>query len=527
MATIWHNSIETASGNWESTPDSWSGGARAAAEANDFTPGRHREGHLLMKKVAIGLALLLGLAGVAGLVFSLRAAPPEVAVLFPHANYGDWDSFRQGVELAADQLRSSTALPVTIAQPAADTLTLTVGDRSLVFRWYPESGAQGLRNRAHELAQRSRPPLAVVGANNSALTEVVATTLQAEVQAGHDQTPLLLMTTGTADHLRDLYPGRSFRVGFYNTYQVWSVIDRLAVWQNRERSPRPVRAIVLHVADDVFSKDLAQRFAEQLAESCAEIQPHGRQPGDKCKGEQPPRAAGDKAWALSTATDSPNPTREEKEMAARIIDTIRQQDHCDREDGKTAAQWVIACAFGAIEFRRMSQAIEEHFHTQDPGNIYTGEIRARMVMLSGDAISATTFAQAEQNKLAAARVPAPLIFFDHVLPLGPDERGVPSVRRDGTARLHGELVLAVASSFLDSPATPTPTQLAEALHRYRAPGHTETFFSREGERQRGGFAVLCEPVRDNHEFRLSVLGEPPVELNAYQPERVGEAGKPY
>src|SRR5690606_2057346 len=132
--------------------------------------------------------------------------------------------------------------------------SVDLGDQRLVFRWYPEAGSRNIQYRVRDLVRSDKPPLALVGANNSTMTQAMV----AELAAHSDSpaTPVALRTYGTADYLLGSYPQRSFRFRFNNSYQAQAVVARLMdYYQEKKGKEGPLNVVLVEVLDDPFSVD--------------------------------------------------------------------------------------------------------------------------------------------------------------------------------------------------------------------------------------------------------------------------------
>ena len=435
-----------------------------------------------------GVALLLVFALAAfGLfargVLSDRAQAVEIGVLFPGASDTNWLDFVAGIELAAGE-QGLTVEHRTETYECYVSSTPT----PVVFRWYPEVGSRGIRRRVSELCKQPRPPLALVGANNSALTYALAVEL---AKCPKQRVPLLLMTNATADALIDVNPGRSFRFGYNNGYQAQTVVARLREYYAASGFADPqVRAISVQVLDDPFAIDLAYHFERELA---TQLQAEFVAPDEpEVAVEGPSLGSGPKfAWSLKTSAGAfDDPSDEEWRLAAKLVDRMARDPN---------RQWALALPVGTAPYRRFAYALHKSFEDH-PDSVAAKKARSGLVILSGDSMNYYTFNRAIVNQLLPSETPAPVIFFAHVDPIDP------TVSADRNSRipaqgLDRQVVRALLRVLPELGPTPTPAALAEALTTYAPQTDGEPLF-RDQERYRGGGAIVAIPRTDENRFDL-------------------------
>lgn len=416
-------------------------------------------------------------------------APPcvEIAVVFPGTNDTNWVNFVEGVRLAAEEAGTSVETrDLYECQVALDGFHVR-------FRWYPDVGIRNLQRRIHELCRRPQPPIAVVGANNSSLTWVLAEELAACGDA--PRTPLLLMTTATADALIDVHRGRSFRFGFNNSFQARTVVGELRRHFDERvhaESQAPIGALVVQVLDDPFSMDLARCFAEELQRQlAAELV---RPPADVPMPTALTAPVGSKladVWSLTTSTGSfDSPNAEEERLARKLVAVMA---------GDPGRDWVLVAPIGTTPFRRFSYALHQAFNDPTAG-ASARKAKDRLTIVSGDSLSYSSFADRRASLLLPDETPATTIFFTHANPVDPTVPA-PQPRNIPTQALDREVARALLTVLRKLGSQATPTRLAEALHEYVAPGTDQPYF-RDGERTAGGGAVCAIPKPGEQRFEL-------------------------
>lgn len=453
---------------WFKKPEFWRSGIRSGRSQSMAWQGR-----TLWVMLAVGLIVLV--AGFSPLWWHRSPAPVEVGVLLGTSDR-TWADFVLAVDLAADE----RGLPFSI-DSSRHECRVSMHGQPVVFRWYPEAGSRNIQFRVRQLCSQPKVPIAVVGASNSAMTDALAEELA--TQAKTRQTPVLLMTYGTADYLINKYRERAFRVGFNNSYQARTVVDRLrSYYRDRQISNPQLSAVLVQVLDDPFSVDLARSFHAELSK------------GFSVKYVSAPDSASgveENFWTLSTCTGSFNiPNDEEKRLAQSLV---------QRMVANPSRQWVLVLPVGTGSFRRLSSALATALH-EHPDHEIAEQARQNLVVLSGDSMNYYTFSEPSRSFLNVDKTPAPVILFSHVNPtdrtvVAPPDNHVPS------RSLNRDVARALLDTLEEPSARTGPAALAEALERYRRPSDSLPFFANH-ERRDGGGAILVIPGRDRFHIEL-------------------------
>jgi hypothetical protein len=156
-------------------------------------------------------------------------------------------------------------------------------DGRLWVRWYKTTREMSTAAWVQQLAERPRPPLAIIGGSSSDRARELAVELERQ-RARFTVPPLFFITQATADEvnlnpreprhvkdLMDLYPGRSFRFCFTNRQMAQAVTNFV------RNPPAPSLAAglcpdsgpvyVVAWRDDPYSMDLRQRFCDNLSQN--------------------------------------------------------------------------------------------------------------------------------------------------------------------------------------------------------------------------------------------------------------------
>lgn len=470
MRRLWH-SATVGPESWSAEPESWRLG-------NDLAVLTTRSGQrrlVFWVFAVVGAGLVAGLAA----LHRLTVASPaniEIAVVTSAASGRNWSNFVEATRLAADERQFAIRVDAT-----ANTCTVDSPRGPIVFRWHPALGTRNIHRIVADLCKQPRPPLALIGASNSSLTQAIAE----ELGQCDDPTrsPFLLMTTATDDRLIDANKGRSVRFGFCNRYQAKTVVVRLKEFYAEHKIAKPaVCAILVRVLDDPFTVDLARDLEQQLqAELAATIVP----PPESLRKRGGSAEEGSGAfWSLSTSTGGfDDPTDEEKFLARKIAAKIAARP--DR-------QWVLALPMGMSQYRRLSAALESA--TQQHTPMSKPRAPTALVVLTGDSIEHANIREAAPNQLLAV----PLIYFAHVNPL--DETVASPVNRQiPTRSLNRDIVRALLATIPSLGGDSTPEKLFESLSRY-VPHDGDGLFFDGRERRQGGGAILALPNPDRSEF---------------------------
>lgn len=404
----------------------------------------------------------------------------EVAVFYPSTNVSAWPNFVRAVHLAAEERRLAVQ-----EDGWRRAVTVATSPMPIRFQWRPAIGSYEMQRSARDACRQAKPPIAVVGANNTALTEALGR--QIRESSRPDWIPLLLMTTATADELIDVVPERTFRFGFSNLRQATAVVQRLQdlyasdAWDARS-SDAPVIAVVLQVLDNPFSVDLAGDFESVL-----------KQRLDARVAPPPPQfSSGDGAdrWSLKTAAGGRDqPTEEEARLAAAIADVFLSHPQ---------SRPVLVLPIGGDLFRRILAALSQALD-RDPRTAAWGDPARTLAILSGDSLDYFDFAEGQRGRVSAAAAPGTVLFFAHSNPLDPSLGPEPDMHAPSIG-LNREVVRRLLDVLPALGKEADPQRLAKALAELPENGR-RLFHGRE--RRSGGGAIVASPDRENGRFELS------------------------
>lgn len=201
--------------------------------------------------------------------WSLWGAPSEaaeVAVFFP--DHATWSDFRQGINACA-----ARKLARIVADDDAVLVETPAHARRVWFAWHDVRGLRETKDEVRRLIGQKRPPVAVVGSNNTVLTVALAEALRDSARVGGDLGPVLLVpwaTTVLAERpepasgpaaFLDLYPGRTFRFCPNNQSQA-DLVTRCLV--DHDPGVTLERAEIVVDRHDPYSVDLADSFHRVL-----------------------------------------------------------------------------------------------------------------------------------------------------------------------------------------------------------------------------------------------------------------------
>jgi hypothetical protein len=432
------------------------------------------------------------------------------------------------------------------------------GGARLLFRWYKTSSEIDTAGWIEQLARRGRPPLAILGGENSERALSTAQVLEARRGRWRGPDPLFLITTATADNyagegaageqpltapgtprLMDVYKGRSFRFSFTNSRmaavvisfvknhpEVWShsphyaasaagpvaaadLPTALALLACRERMSA-VSFYAVAWADDPYSKDLADRFGEVFQQRFME--PDQASPWEDARlriRDVVPYGVGDR--------DRPNPAE------AAAIDRFFRDNPLMQ-----GSRQLLVLPTGTEKARRFVRTLAN----QAPLEM------SNLAVLSGDSI---TFNNVYRDRDAAWNIqdlPVPLVFFTHRNPISrtagfrPRARpGDPSAAT-GTQDLllYRDLINAVVQAAHVRPGLLGDAEQAAAGLRQlrwlgghlRPDGDGRPFFNADGDRSAGTgeHVVWVHPVRDGGR----VLAQATISVWRLQTERDGRLG---
>lgn len=392
--------------------------ARRVPDRDEAMPTTHRLGTWLI--VAGGLVLL----GVMAYALSLGqwgfsppglGETPEVAVYFPDSN--SWRNFLVGARACEEKGL------VDLVEHGSDALVVRSRrtGRALRFVW---DGSLGLREMRSSLARRlggPRPPVAVIGSSNTALTVGLARELAAH--PGRPG-PVLLVPSATsilvdgseasggpseAVSLLDIFPHRTFRFCLNNAQLAELVVSLLA----DRREERPSEAVMIADPFDPFSKDLAVFFDWAIER---------RVPGT-------PRTRSDPN-PVAPATAGPAPAGE-----AALAETVWRQATRAADSPTPRPLWVLLTTQGDPA-RRMLDALRDAAPTDPPHNLR---------VLTGDGIGRQTLAA------YAGTLPFPLYAAASTSAAVPS---LPALEGSGTGQIEAEMISAmvIALDGGDDPA---------------------------------------------------------------------------
>jgi hypothetical protein len=256
----------------------------------------------LFRPSLLVLLLVVLALGAAALMFwpraqVTRAAPLrdneyEIVWLYAATNSAAWERFVAAASRVKRRLTSSepelgvavddsNSFPRQTTAHAELVMTVRGGTARLVFRWYKLTSDQPVDKWIKVLMDGSRrPPLAILGGSSSEQAKEIALSLKDQVEHGKTDTPLLLLTSATAEHvivgdnpegepLTALHKERTFRFCFTNQQMADAATDFL--WAHDELRPDPGPFYVAEWNDDAYSLDLTERFVTAL-----ERQQHNR-----------------------------------------------------------------------------------------------------------------------------------------------------------------------------------------------------------------------------------------------------------
>lgn len=439
------------------------------------------------------LTLLAVLAVVAGVAIGFRVfwppapADAEVAIFFPSTSVSAWPDFVEAIKLAAKERDLEVQ-----CDEAGHACTVMTSPLPVRFQWYPAIGSYEIQQSVREACQKRQPPIAVVGANNTLMTEALGGAIRDCDQEG--QSPLLLMTTATADELINLVPDRTFRFGFSNRYQAEAVVARLARMIEESPNPmdrsRPVRAVLVQVEDNPFSLDLARDFEEVLSADLGATfidPPKSFAPRSDSTGTA-------HGWSLDTATGgTEEPSPAEIRLAKAMLDTLLENPE---------ARPVIVLPAGGDLFGRLGRAwtaeVRRRSLTEDQKTFLS-----RLVFLSGDSLDYFDFAEAKRGQVPPLSTPGPVIFFCHGNPTDESLGPIADSRRPSVG-LNRDVVRALLDAAPTLGRRPTAEALARSLTEWNA-DNANVFEGRE--RRQGGGAVVAEPDRASGQFRFQLPEE--------------------
>jgi hypothetical protein len=219
------------------------------------------------------IAVIFGIAAVALLVGyvllnssqdGLPENDQEIAWIYPATSGVTWDQFVRGVrryeegaegQAAGLRVDYRRAYPEQTSATPELVLSRSGSNDRLHIRWYKLTSETDVAYWVRRFSESRKPPLAVLGGSTSDRARDLAVALQKAREASGRPTPLLLITTATADrvHLLDeadegpelnrIYPDRTFRFCFTNSQMAEALVS-FVVFQEALRPHGPLSAIV-------------------------------------------------------------------------------------------------------------------------------------------------------------------------------------------------------------------------------------------------------------------------------------------
>jgi hypothetical protein len=406
---------------------------------------------------ALSAALLVGAAVLALWPPAPQLKPAPLAVasgdveivwLYGATNPTSWERFVAAVQRAGRRLqdvypgvtaRVDGAFPrETTAVPEASLSWPGKGGR-LVFRWYKLTSEWKTRDWVEALLKRPRPPLAIIGGNNSDAARELAGELARQGDAVPEAArPLLLLTTATADSVRrpgeadesrpaelmKLYPGRTFRFCFSNEQMGRAVMNFL--WTDEELTPDATPIHLVEWDDDVYSDDLITGFWNAL--------PDETKVGDPSIHRIASSVGGFHA-----------PNRYEAEAVASVLAGLERVQPRQRKPA-------LVVAGQTAPSRRFLRALAQTAPAQ----------ARRLVVVTGDPLAFNTVYRDRRVTWPIQELPFSLVFFCHYNPIDEDAgfhphrapHGSPEDKEGAAATtgtedvlLDGDVVEALAQAF--------------------------------------------------------------------------------
>jgi hypothetical protein len=495
----------------------------------------------------------------------VRANEYEIAWLYPATNTTTWERFIAAMRSANERLKEQhenvtfeigdAAYPLQMTDVPEVAIRWKDQDKRLVFRWYKLSSSSKTRDWVEALAQRSPPPLAVIGGGNSYSGLELARQMQRVCQKLPEAIrPLLLLSTATADYVpvtnssdaeapeilvNQLYPERTFRYCFSNRQMAfattrflwehddvvygeqqqvggWFPMSRLLM---KHEELRPEAEPVIEVAwqDDSYSTDLllGYQFARRSLEaralarewawlaSCGQTGTFpllgGCLPGEHLGWQPSIQPQGFGIFSSVGTYHAPNQFENEA-----VHELLKDLDKLPRQ----RRMLIVTGQF---------QPTRRFLHALARSALDAPE---RLVVVTGDTIS---FNHIYRDRLAAWRtqdLPFPLVFFCHRNPIDPAAGFDPAAGRvTGTedVLLFRDVVESVVTAFGQAGGAADAPELARMLRtiglhdgRFRIDPESRLLFTHDGMRNSGtGEHVVY--LRPNREGNL-VLADAWVEV---------------
>jgi hypothetical protein len=420
---------------------------------------------------AVLIAVSVGLVGAAALVvlppwhgagrpLPLPVGPDEqeIAWLYPATTTTTWERLATAVGQARARLQEafpgleweqdSVGATSALATPQLALSWPGRGQGRLVFRWYKLTSQAGPREWVQALLARRRPPLAIIGGNNSYWARELAVELERATrelpEAGR---PLLLLTTATADRVPrageggeeldppvsqllwdndartvpvpDIYPGRTFRFCFSNR-QMATAVTRF-LWGRHELRPDSDPAYLVQWTDDSYSQDLFAGYRRVLEYRAADnfVQQWGFVTGCVGLGVPPVALAGwDTSGYRHEATapfdvDSsvgsfatPNPY--EARAVSQLLEEVQSEREGAARAGRAPARRPLLVVTGQqLPSRRLLRDLARS----------APDTARHFVVVMGDAVSFNTIYRDRQVIWPIQDLPFTLVFFAHRNPI--------------------------------------------------------------------------------------------------------------
>lgn len=215
----------------------------------------------------------------------VRAGEQEIAWLYPATAPTSWNRFIMALARAEPTLAQAIpGLRVRIDERTFPVASTTLPEaalewpngRRLVFRWYKTTSEQNVAHWLEALLKRDPPPLALLGGSTSDAAYRILSALREQTPVfSPERSPLMLLTTGTADRwisnpaereapvdLLELYPARTFRFCFSNVQMARATCD--FIWSQPDLRPDSDPAYLIHWLDDAYSRDLVEGYLAAL-----------------------------------------------------------------------------------------------------------------------------------------------------------------------------------------------------------------------------------------------------------------------
>ncbi len=231
----------------------------------------------------------------------LEGSDQEIAFIEPATGIDDWGRLVTALQLMemdwpkinpglpAVKLSLDDAFPPLTADVPEVVFSFTNNPaQKLRLRWYKISGEHDAGSWVRKLRERPRQPLAIVGGGTSERAVKLARRLQETYPDAEEASPVLLITTATAEKTKkgnsliDVYKGRTFRFSFTNQKMVDALLkfvehrhypdaekawaQNLWVYKNAD-APPPVDAMhAVTWLDERYSQDMTELFEQKFLE---------------------------------------------------------------------------------------------------------------------------------------------------------------------------------------------------------------------------------------------------------------------